>query len=254
MSKEMRKQINKVKNWKQYLIENVINDIKTNEFTESPQFKSWFGNSKVVDNEGKPLPVYHGSPIGGIETFKKKENSNNNSEVLSSGLKEYGIFFTTNIQLADLYRKNRKLNQDYVQKIKIDIEKLNNILYNVRNNRDYDAINNEIDKLKKKLRGGVYQSYLKMETPYIFDAKGKNGDDGWRELKIDIGYKTAIGFDAVEAISGNNNVYKSNYDGIIAKNIIDLHIGTNDLSKYKDFAGDAYMVFSPSQIMIEKEF
>jgi hypothetical protein len=29
--------------------------------TETPEFKRWFGNSKVVDTEGKPLVVYHGS-------------------------------------------------------------------------------------------------------------------------------------------------------------------------------------------------
>lgn len=92
-----------------------------------------------------------------------------------------------------------------------------------------------------------------MENPYIFDAKGKDGHDGWKELKVDIGYKTAVGIDAMEALSGHNDVYKSNYDGIIAKNIIDLHIGNTDLSKYNEFMGDAYMVFSPSQIIIEKE-
>jgi hypothetical protein len=30
------------------------------EKTETPEFKRWFGKSKVVDSEGKPLPVYRG--------------------------------------------------------------------------------------------------------------------------------------------------------------------------------------------------
>jgi len=30
--------------------------------TETPEFKKWFGDSKVVDENGKPLVVYHGSP------------------------------------------------------------------------------------------------------------------------------------------------------------------------------------------------
>ena len=29
--------------------------------TESPAFKSWFGESKLVDEHGKPLVVYHGT-------------------------------------------------------------------------------------------------------------------------------------------------------------------------------------------------
>ena len=35
--------------------------------TETPEFKRWFGDSKVVDAEGKPLVVYHGSVHGGFD-------------------------------------------------------------------------------------------------------------------------------------------------------------------------------------------
>jgi len=250
MDQQIRKDIDRVRNWKQNLHENNVEIFK--DFTETEQFKSWFGNSKVVDNEGKPLPVYHGSPVGGIENFKNKDNYDRESEVLSSGLKEFGIFFTTNIELAKKYKTERKLNPEYIEKIRIEIEKLKSILYDTRNTKDYNRINDEIEKLKNKLIGGVYQSYLKIENPYIFDAKGKDGYSGWKELRVDIGYKTAVGIDAMEALSGNNNMYNSKYDGIIAKNIIDLHIGTTDMSKYRNFAGDAYMVFSPSQVLIEK--
>ena len=36
-------------------------------------FYKWFGNSKIVDDNGKPLIVYHGSPsvFNKFETFKK---------------------------------------------------------------------------------------------------------------------------------------------------------------------------------------
>jgi len=29
--------------------------------TETPEFKRWFGNSKLVDKDGKPLMLYHGT-------------------------------------------------------------------------------------------------------------------------------------------------------------------------------------------------
>ena len=45
---------------------------------ESEAFKSWFGDSKVVDAEGKPLVVYHGT----LSDFSEFKNTN-------------GIFFTT---------------------------------------------------------------------------------------------------------------------------------------------------------------
>ena len=47
--------------------------------TETQQFKRWFGDwiknpskaSEVVDKEGKPLIVYHGSPELNINIFNK---------------------------------------------------------------------------------------------------------------------------------------------------------------------------------------
>lgn len=40
--------------------------------TNSPEFKSWFGESKVVDSAGKPLVVYHGSRSS-FDSFKTKD-------------------------------------------------------------------------------------------------------------------------------------------------------------------------------------
>ena len=39
--------------------------------TESKYFKKWFGDSKVVDENGKPLIVYHGSLSNDIQEFDK---------------------------------------------------------------------------------------------------------------------------------------------------------------------------------------
>jgi hypothetical protein len=37
--------------------------------TTSPQFKKWFGNSKVVDENGKPKVVYHGTDKPDFDIF-----------------------------------------------------------------------------------------------------------------------------------------------------------------------------------------
>lgn len=37
--------------------------------TDTPAFKKWFGDSAVVDAEGKPLVVYHGTGANGIDVF-----------------------------------------------------------------------------------------------------------------------------------------------------------------------------------------
>lgn len=40
--------------------------------TDTLLFKNWFGDSKVVGAEGKPLVVYHGGTVG--DTFDASHN------------------------------------------------------------------------------------------------------------------------------------------------------------------------------------
>lgn len=44
--------------------------------TDSPYFQKWFSDSKVVNDEGKPLVVYHGTEQGGFETFEGDKRTN----------------------------------------------------------------------------------------------------------------------------------------------------------------------------------
>lgn len=43
----------------------------------TPEFKNWFGDSKVVDEDGKPLVVYHGSPNKFVYNKNYEKNINN---------------------------------------------------------------------------------------------------------------------------------------------------------------------------------
>lgn len=52
--------------------ENKIADA-SKKITETKEFKSWFGDSKVVDDSGKPLVMYHGTPDASFESFKKDQ-------------------------------------------------------------------------------------------------------------------------------------------------------------------------------------
>ena len=61
--------------------------------TDTKAFRDWFGNSKVVDAEGKPLVVYHGTPAGGIDVFK----------VSKSGSLGGGIYTTPDAWAASIY-------------------------------------------------------------------------------------------------------------------------------------------------------
>lgn len=61
---------------------------------DSPEFKRWFGESKVVDAQGQPLVVYHGTD-GDFNVFKKSKYGSNGP----------GIYFTTERSLAEAHGK-----------------------------------------------------------------------------------------------------------------------------------------------------
>ena len=61
---------------------------------DTPEFKKWFGDSKVVDEQGKPLVVYHGSPAD-IEAFDPAKSPVGNK----------GMYFTTDTLLAETYAR-----------------------------------------------------------------------------------------------------------------------------------------------------
>jgi len=58
-------------------------------------FYKWFGDSKVVDEEGKPLVVYHGSATEGIEIFDTNKQK--------QGQAGRGFYFTPNPDRANTY-------------------------------------------------------------------------------------------------------------------------------------------------------
>lgn len=63
--------------------------------TKSPYFKKWFGESKVVDENGEPLVVYHGTG-GDIESFDKKSVRKNFSQ-------SFGFHFSNDPDEAEKY-------------------------------------------------------------------------------------------------------------------------------------------------------
>jgi len=70
--------------------------------TETPEFKKWFGNSKVVDKNGKPLIVYHGTP----STFTKFDNKKNGEGNIMDDdeQKEWpGFYFSSDKETARAY-------------------------------------------------------------------------------------------------------------------------------------------------------
>lgn len=61
--------------------------------TDTPAFKKWFGDSKVVDKDGNPLVVYHGTDAD-FESFDRKYLGQNTEEE-SKQVAKLGFWFNT---------------------------------------------------------------------------------------------------------------------------------------------------------------
>jgi hypothetical protein len=71
--------------------------------TETPAFKAWFGNSKVVDDHGRPLVVYHGADK--IRSVFKPEKGTRYTMGTSYEVPMTASFFTPNKSFARSFGK-----------------------------------------------------------------------------------------------------------------------------------------------------
>lgn len=68
--------------------------------TDTPEFKRWFGDSKVVDAEGKPLVVYHGTRNGEFHVF---DSAKIGDATGNFGFFGKGFYFSSDKQYAENY-------------------------------------------------------------------------------------------------------------------------------------------------------
>lgn len=150
---------------------------------KTKEFKKWFKDSKVVDENSEPLVVYHGtSARNDFEEFKKNK----------------AFYFTDNKKTADGFSEDASL--DYIRKRNID-----------ENSKDYNKFYNDDGQLKKK----VYTTYLDIKKPFVVEADSQN----WDELPIpkEMGAKGTKTTDQIVRWAKKSD----KYDGVIFKNIID---------------------------------
>lgn len=86
------------KGWSDVVKKKNLTDLQKTQ-TQSTQFKNWFNQSKIVDKNGEPLIVYHGTNRN-INKFRKG----------SSGYLGSGMYFTSDKNRADHYARENYSN------------------------------------------------------------------------------------------------------------------------------------------------
>lgn len=89
--------------------------------TDTPAFKEWFGESKVVDAEGKPLVVYHGTQTPRFTEFMPGGAAESKTTGSTFGL---GVYLTTDTAEASSYAGEGAVLPVYVTGNILDLGKV----------------------------------------------------------------------------------------------------------------------------------
>lgn len=142
-------------------------------------FYEWFGDSLVVDENGRPLVVYHCSPNKGIQIFDKNRIGNRDN-----GFFGKGFYFTPKYYVAERYANTNDIYPDFndqgnkgeVYPVYLDIKTPKYV-------RDIDEGTIDTEELKQQGYDGIivysfeeYPESVRENDPYvketIEEAKG----------------------------------------------------------------------------------
>jgi predicted amidophosphoribosyltransferase len=143
--------------------------------TGTPEFKRWFGDSKVVDDEGRPLVVYHGTNQN-IEAFSKSRLGANTGAISAKA-----FFFTEHPDEAGEYagmsaRKQVSNAPEREANMKRLLKAMDRAL--ARNDHDlYERLTAELEESEHEAMTGqerganIMPVHLRIENPLVVDMK-----------------------------------------------------------------------------------
>ncbi|MHB0965564.1 MAG: ADP-ribosyltransferase-containing protein [Bellilinea sp.] len=194
--------------------------------TDTPEFKNWFGDSKVADADGKPLVVYHGSPNDFNIFDIGKLNSRNEGP---------GFYFTTSRDVASGYGTPKEVYLGIQKPLNYDTKPFGT--------KDLTKLFNRIAKIENEKNGGdIRDGFLSN-----YGDTYTNGIPGAVREAVNLTRGEESAVDQISGIVGSGVPAEivlraitdvTGYDGIFAKGFSNLGDGSNII----------YVAFRPEQI------
>jgi diguanylate cyclase (GGDEF)-like protein len=220
----------------------------------TPAFKAWFGDSKVVDEDGEPLMVYHGT-TGDFDTF---DRSRGNPE------SDFGAGFYFSNTPEDVANNYAGEGPDLTAKLQIEAERVADEM-NAEAGIDswrYDSpqvMRAARQRLGVQHGGASMPVYLKMENPVVV-GNGRDGkdtfldyDDGWNPETEEYDPEPTASplqdfIEALRDVAGNYQdgevdtaigaiLEEASGDGIHASKLIQILKDTEEFNYYTDDEG-----------------
>lgn len=190
--------------------------------TETPNFKNWFSDSKVVDADGKPLVVYHGT----ADNFNSFDPNRAGQEKYSDWGE--GVYFTPSPSTADYYRgeaaKNRDTEAGRLWEL-LEVEAKKTVVQNGAHKYTEDhgrlleewrrarvAAENSAGSVMPvylSIQNPLIQEYTNMPDPYLATRAKQSGHDGIIVLDARGEIDEVIAFhpEQIKSAIGNNGLY-----------------------------------------------
>lgn len=160
---------------------------------ESPYFKKWFGDSKVVDAQGKPLVVYHGTNVPNIKAF-------DGPSWFSAELKLAADYAEAKTRILGGKKKSYKTYLKIMNPL--EITKDANKGVSLRELRDMIGVDFPAPKYIDEVVDGEeqsYKTYRLLNMSEVIDAAKNAGHDGFRVKEG--GVETYMAFDPTQVKS-----------------------------------------------------
>lgn len=189
--------------------------------TDSKYFKKWFGDSKVVDENGQPLVVYHGSSSHDITTFDSDKTLygeiskgfnffTNKKSAYQNSADDYANFAGTNG-----YRRSGKVYETYLKIQKpLHIKYTSNAMSLYKGDKQYSTpveyYDTNYKEIKEKYNNGDYDGI-------IIENTDKNNDGSIIYLVPNSDQIKSVDNQGTFDESNPNIYYQSAYHGSPAK-------------------------------------
>jgi ribosomal protein S18 acetylase RimI-like enzyme len=207
------------------------------EQVRTPAFKKWFGDwendpqnaSKVVDENGEPLVVYHGSKVENIEIFNTKVGTKTKSKMQLL----FGTHFAQSIVDAKIYAKEKGKIYETFLSIKNPINlSFGYVNRDDKNFQNYYSLVNDL-KLDKKNK-----------NVFDYDLFTDKGEYGGKSKYIQRIFITQNQLDQLSPNNVRDSLIKNNFDGVIYTPY--QPIGLNQISNFSE----SFIAFEPNQIKL----
>jgi len=130
---------------------------------DTPEFKSWFGDSKVVDAEGNPLVMYHGSMTAGLTE-------------ITPGRDEPGAWFTRSIEYANSYAKSQ---DGEIYKVYLNSKNPLTVTFDYRNNKLKPFANGEALDFDNNIDIVKYAQKKGFDSVHFPDGNFSEESEAW---------------------------------------------------------------------------